>query len=122
MAGQEDRVVDPSRCVVDDDVAALLGQYLASAAGTLAAREAAWKSLIGYQLRLSQALCALAAALNDLHVEVVSGPPSGARTADLVMASFPGIPRSSRSPSRRVTVGLPLDVQRSMLHVRCYLL
>lgn len=43
-------------------VAALLGQYLVNATGTLAAREAAWKSLIGYQLRVSQALCAAAFA------------------------------------------------------------
>jgi len=43
-------------------VAALLSQYLIDAAGTHAAREAAWKSLIGYQLRLAQALCASAGA------------------------------------------------------------
>jgi len=42
-------------------VAALFNQYLAGAAGTHAAREAAWKSLIGYQLRIAQALCAAAA-------------------------------------------------------------
>jgi hypothetical protein len=43
-------------------VAALLTQYFVNAAGTLAAREAAWKSLIGYQLRVAQAQCAQAAA------------------------------------------------------------
>ena len=43
-------------------VAALLTQYLVNAAGTLAGREAAWKSLVGYQLRVAQALCALATA------------------------------------------------------------
>lgn len=43
-------------------VAALLRQYFIDAAGTHAAREAAWKSLVGYQLRISQALCASAAA------------------------------------------------------------
>ena len=41
--------------------AALLTQYFVNAAGTLAAREATWKSLVGYQLRLAQALCASAA-------------------------------------------------------------
>lgn len=43
-------------------VAALLTQYFVNAAGTLAAREAAWKSLVGYQLRVAQALCAQASA------------------------------------------------------------
>lgn len=43
-------------------VAALLSQYIVNAAGTLAAREAAWKSLVGYQLRVAQALCASVAA------------------------------------------------------------
>ena len=51
-------------------VAALLGQYLASAADKQAAREAAWKSLIQYQARLTHALgqCArrlLAATYED---------------------------------------------------------
>jgi hypothetical protein len=43
-------------------VATLLAQYIVNAGGTLAAREAAWKSLVGYQLRVAQALCASAAA------------------------------------------------------------
>lgn len=43
-------------------VAALFNQYLAGSGGTHAAREAAWKSLVGYQLRIAQALCATAAA------------------------------------------------------------
>src|SRR5512134_941685 len=43
-------------------VAALLTQYFVNAAGTLAARDAAWKSLVGYQLRMAQALCAQATA------------------------------------------------------------
>ena len=44
-------------------VAALLTQYLVNAAGTHAAREATWKSLVGFQLRLAQALCASGAQL-----------------------------------------------------------
>lgn len=43
-------------------VAALLTRYLANAVGTPAAREAAWKSLVGFQLRLTQALCMSAGA------------------------------------------------------------
>ncbi len=43
-------------------VAALLTQYLVNAAGTPAAREAAWKSLVGFQMRLTQALCMSAGA------------------------------------------------------------
>ena len=43
-------------------LAALLGQYLANAAGTYAAREVMWKTLITYQSRLAQALCATAGA------------------------------------------------------------
>jgi hypothetical protein len=43
-------------------VSALLAQYLVNAAGTPAAREAAWTSLVNYQSRLAQALCALAGA------------------------------------------------------------
>jgi len=43
-------------------VAALLAQYLVNPAGTHAAREAVWKSLVGFQLRLAQALCASAGA------------------------------------------------------------
>ncbi|HEV3010195.1 MAG TPA: hypothetical protein VGX52_14285 [Burkholderiales bacterium] len=45
-------------------VAALLAQYLGlgSAAATQAAREATWKSLVGFQLRLAQAMCASAGA------------------------------------------------------------
>ena len=43
-------------------VATLLTQYLANAAGTPAAREAAWKSLTGFQTRLTQALCIAAGA------------------------------------------------------------
>jgi hypothetical protein len=43
-------------------VSALLTQYLVNAAGTQAAREAAWTSLANYQARLAQALCALAGA------------------------------------------------------------
>lgn len=43
-------------------VAALLTRYLANAAGTPAAREAAWKSLVGFQMRLTQALCISAGA------------------------------------------------------------
>jgi hypothetical protein len=43
-------------------VATLLTQYLANAAGTPAAREAAWKSLTGFQMRLTQALCMSAGA------------------------------------------------------------
>ncbi len=44
-------------------VAALLARCFASAAGTQAAREATWKSLVDYQLRLAQALCASAGGL-----------------------------------------------------------
>jgi len=40
-------------------------------------------------------LAALAAALNDLQVEISPDLPSGARSADVVAASFPGIYRSS---------------------------
>jgi len=43
-------------------VSGLLAQYFVDAAGTHAAREAAWKSLVGYQTRLAQALCASAGA------------------------------------------------------------
>lgn len=45
-------------------VAALLARYLepGSAAATQAAREATWKSLAGFQLRLAQAMCAAAGA------------------------------------------------------------
>jgi hypothetical protein len=43
-------------------VAALVTQYLNNAAGTQAAREAGWKSLVGFQFRLTQALCASAGA------------------------------------------------------------
>jgi len=43
-------------------VAALLTKYLVNAAGTPAAREAAWKSLVGFQMRLTQALCMSAGA------------------------------------------------------------
>jgi hypothetical protein len=43
-------------------VAALLARYLANAAGTPTAREAAWKSLAGFQMRLTQALCMSAGA------------------------------------------------------------
>ena len=43
-------------------VAALLTQYLANAAGTPAAREAVWKSLAGFQMRVTQALCMSAGA------------------------------------------------------------
>ena len=43
-------------------VATLLTQYLNNAAGTPAAREAAWKSLAGFQMRLTQALCMSAGA------------------------------------------------------------
>lgn len=44
-------------------VSALLAQYLANAAGTQAARESAWKSLLHYQSQLTQALAASAQAL-----------------------------------------------------------
>ncbi len=44
-------------------VSALLAQYLAYAAGTQAARESAWKSLVQYQSRLTQALYTSAEAL-----------------------------------------------------------
>ena len=45
-------------------VAALLARYLepGSAAAAQAAREATWKSLVGFQLRLAQAMCAAAGA------------------------------------------------------------
>ena len=43
-------------------VATLLTQYLVNAAGTHAAREAAWKSLVSFQQRLTQALCISAGA------------------------------------------------------------
>src|SRR5919109_1600394 len=45
-------------------VAALLAQYLGLGGGTAtqAEREAAWKSLVGFQLRLAQAMCASASA------------------------------------------------------------
>ncbi len=45
-------------------VAALLARYLepGSAAATQAAREATWKSLAGFQLRMAQAMCAAAGA------------------------------------------------------------
>jgi hypothetical protein len=43
-------------------VAALLAQHLTNTAGTPAAREAAWKSLTGFQTRLTQALCMSAGA------------------------------------------------------------
>ena len=45
-------------------VGALLAQYLGlgSATATQAAREATWKSLVGFQLRLAQAMCAAAGA------------------------------------------------------------
>ena len=41
-------------------VSALLTQYFVNAAGTHAAREAAWKSLVNFQSRLAQAMCASA--------------------------------------------------------------
>lgn len=41
---------------------ALLTQYLANTAGTYAAREVMWKTLLTYQSRLAQALCAAAGA------------------------------------------------------------
>jgi hypothetical protein len=43
-------------------VSALLTQYFVNAAGTHAAREATWKSLVNFQSRLAQALCASAHA------------------------------------------------------------
>jgi hypothetical protein len=43
-------------------VAALLMQHFVNAEVTHAAREAVWKSLVAYQLRLAQALCAAAGA------------------------------------------------------------
>lgn len=43
-------------------IAKLLTQYLADATGTPAAREAAWKSLAGFQQHLTQALCRSAGA------------------------------------------------------------
>ena len=43
-------------------VSALLSQYFVNAAGTHAAREAAWKSLVNFQSRLAQAICASAGA------------------------------------------------------------
>lgn len=51
-------------------VAALQAQYLANAGGTYAARETAWKSLVQYQSRLAQALCASAGALFTAHSAV----------------------------------------------------
>jgi len=64
-------------------VAALLAQYLASPEGKLAAREAAWKSLVHYQSRLTQALAAsaeilLSAAKAD-HALLLPGAASAAR-------------------------------------------
>jgi hypothetical protein len=44
-------------------ISALLTQYFVDAAGTHAAREAIWKSLVNYQSRLARALCASAGAL-----------------------------------------------------------
>jgi hypothetical protein len=43
-------------------VAALVARCLATAAGTLAAREALWRSLADYQTRLTRALCSAAGA------------------------------------------------------------
>lgn len=48
-------------------VAALLARCLASAAGTLAAREATWRSLADYQTRLARALCTAAGAQLGAH-------------------------------------------------------
>jgi hypothetical protein len=58
-------------------VSALLAQYLANAAGTQAARESAWKSLIQYQSRLTQALCASAEALMRAAREDAALLPAG---------------------------------------------
>jgi len=44
-------------------VAAMLARCFAAAAGTQAAREVTWKSLVDYQSRLARALCASAGAL-----------------------------------------------------------
>jgi hypothetical protein len=63
-------------------VATLLNQYLVNAEGTLAAREAAWKSLVSYQLRLAQNLCAAAVA------EVTSAGAARALAACRVLAKL----------------------------------
>lgn len=64
-------------------VAALLALYLTSPEGKLAAREAAWKSLVHYQSRLTQALAAsaeilLSSAKQD-HSLLLPGAASAAR-------------------------------------------
>jgi hypothetical protein len=59
-------------------VAALQAQYLAHAGGTQAAREAAWKALIHYQSRLTQALYVSAEALMRTVRKDASLLPAGA--------------------------------------------
>jgi hypothetical protein len=62
-------------------VSALLAQYLANPAATQAARESAWKFLVHYLSRLTQALCASAEGLIEAAKEDASLLPPGATSA-----------------------------------------
>jgi hypothetical protein len=65
-AGPDPKARSAALAAIQDEatgpISALLAQYLANAAGTPAAREAAWKSFTGFQMRLTQALCMSAGA------------------------------------------------------------
>ena len=80
--------------------AALLTQYFVNAAGTLAAREATWKSLVGYQLRVAQALCASAATQHTAAsaVRALSACRTLAKLHLVHYATVPG--RFGRWPTR----------------------
>jgi len=72
-------------------VSAVLAQYLASAAGSQAAREAAWKSLVQYQSRLARALCASTGAL--LTAQSAARALCACRTlAKLHLVHYAGVP------------------------------
>ena len=72
-------------------VGALFTQYLVNAAGTHAAREAAWKSLVNFQSRLAQATCASAGA--QLTLMGAARALSALRTlAKLYLAHYASVP------------------------------
>jgi hypothetical protein len=83
-----------TECASAVHVAALVTQYLNNAAGTQAAREASWKSLVGFQFHLTQALCASAGAQLT--------PKRGSRPVGLPH------PRQAASHALRDRAGAPL--------------
>jgi len=72
-------------------VSALLTQYFVNAAGSQAAREAAWKSLVNYQSHLARALCASAGA--QLTAQSAARALSACRTlAKLHLVHYASVP------------------------------